>query len=143
MDYETVHHSQIVLCGITARVRNSDPAKIGELWNRFYAEPFVDRLTIEDGAVYSAYFDYESDHTGPYTTLLGFRVLHGQPAPDGLTLLTINPATYAMLRRTGPMPATVVEAWQQVWGSDLPRTYIADFDRYASPDTVEVNVGIA
>jgi hypothetical protein len=41
------------------------------------------------------------------------------------------------------MPVTVVEAWQQVWDSDLPRTYIADFDRYASPDTVEVNVAIA
>lgn len=143
MDYEIVRHDKFVLCGITARVSKNALIEIGDLWNRFYAEPFLERLEIEDGAVYSAYFDYESDHAGPYSVLLGFRVSETQAALEGLTLLTIQPGSYALLRRSGPMPASVVEAWQEVWNSDLERTYLTDFDRYAAPDTVEVNVGIA
>ena len=142
MEYEVVSHDEFVLCGITARVSNSEPAKIGELWQRFYAEPFVDALEVEDGAVFSAYFDYEGDDADVYTTLVGFRVAGSQVAPAGLTLLTVRAAKYAMMRRSGPMPATVVETWKQVWSSDLRRTFVVDFDRYASADTVEVNVGI-
>ena len=140
MEYQVVSHDEFVLCGITARVSNSDPAKIGALWQRFYAEPFVDALDVEDGAVFSAYFDYEG--TDVYTTLVGFRVAESQVAPASLTLLTIRAGKFAMVRRSGPMPETVVKTWEQIWSSDLRRTFVADFDRYASPDTVEVNVGI-
>jgi predicted transcriptional regulator YdeE len=142
MDYEVVSHEEFVLCGITARMSNSEPEKIGELWQRFYAEPFVDALEVEDGAVFSAYFDYEGDHAGAYTTLVGFRVAAEQVAPAGLSLLTVRAGKFAMLRRSGPMPSTVVETWREIWSSDLRRTFVADFDRYASADTVEVNVGI-
>lgn len=143
MDYEIVRRENFVLCGITARVSNSAPAEIGELWNRFYAEPFLEQLEVEDGAVYSAYFDYTRDYSGPYSVLLGFRVSETQAALAGLTLLTIQRGSYALLRRQGPMPASVVETWREVWSSDLQRAYLTDFDRYAAPDTVEVNVGIA
>ncbi len=142
MDYEIVRRENFVLCGITARVSNSEPAKIGELWNRFYAEPFLEQLEVEDGAVYSAYFDYESDHSGLYSVLLGFRVPETRIAPAGLRVLTIQLGSYALLRREGPMPASVVETWKEVWNSDLKRAYVTDFDRYAAADTVEVNVGI-
>ena len=142
MEYEIVQREPLVLCGITARVSNSEPAKIGELWQRFYADPFLEQLDVEDGAVYSAYFDYETDYGGPFSMLLGFRVSAGQVAPAGLTLLKIGAAKYAVLRRTGPMPETVIETWKQVWGSELRRRYVADFDRYGSVDTVEVNVRI-
>jgi len=142
MDYEVVSRDEFVLCGITARVSTSEPEKIEELWQRFYAEPFVDALEVEDGAVFSAYFDYEGSDAGAYTTLVGFRVAADQVAPAGLSLLTVPAGKFAMLRRSGPMPATVVETWQQIWSSDLRRTFVADFDRYASADTVEVNVGI-
>jgi predicted transcriptional regulator YdeE len=45
---------------------------------------------------------------------------------------------YAVITGTGEMPQAVMDTWQRVWDSDLPRAFTADFEVYAPDDQVEI-----
>lgn len=44
----------------------------------------------------------------------------------------------------GPQPQTLISQWQAIWGGDLDRAYLADYDVYdaTNPDTISVRVGV-
>lgn len=142
MKHEIAEIKGFNVTGIARRLSNDDPTAIGEHWQRFMSEPFRDVVAATDNAVYSVYFDYAGDHMQPYMLLLGYRTADDSRQYTGLITHTLPAQEYAVLHRTGPMPQTVVEAWKEVWASHLKRAYTGDFDRYPSPDTVEVHVGI-
>lgn len=98
--------------------------------------------------MYAIYADYETDWTGEYSYLLGCGVTKADKLPKGLVTRHIPAQTYAHFRAQGPMPDAVVGVWAGIWGSDLPRTYLCDFEVYDARFTdkknpeVDVYVGI-
>jgi len=75
MTMEKLTVAPFKLIGITVRTSNADPEQtakdIGGLWQRLLAEQLIAQIPNKvDTTVYSAYTDFESDHTGAYTTLL-------------------------------------------------------------------------
>ncbi len=145
---EQVHVKGFFFEGISVRTTNENgqSAKdIGELWGRFMADEVL--LQIEgrlSDEVMCIYTDYESGHTGPYTAVLGCKVSSLDNIPDGLVSLTVPPAEYVKYIAKGRLPDCVAETWQQVWATDLDRTYIADFDVWGAkannPEDAEVEV---
>ncbi|NHA04037.1 AraC family transcriptional regulator [Mucilaginibacter sp. HC2] len=140
------------LLGIATRTTNQDgqAAKdIGDLWCRFMDDNVL--LQIEDrisDEVHCIYTDYETDHTGPYTAILGCKVNSLDHIPEGLVGLTVAPGTYVRFTANSWMPDRVAETWQYIWNSSLNRKYTADFDVYGcnscnSDDTrVEIYVAV-
>ena len=130
-------------------------AKIGALWQRYYADGFPSSIPhqTEPGVIYGIYSDYESDETGSYSLLIGAEVEKAGELPTELSVTTIPPATYAVFTtRVGPIIEVVQEAWAHIWEwSKQPgnkRTFIADFERYdgvrcADPNHAQVDVYIA
>ena len=96
-----------------------------------------------DGAPVALYTDYQGDHTKPYLYIVGVRAPSGTQPPSGLMAREVPAQTMAKIEAKGPIPQSVIEAWQQVWRSDLNRSYIADFDIYAGEgEPVSIFVGI-
>jgi predicted transcriptional regulator YdeE len=144
MDYTTVSLPPITIVGISARVSNERPQEIGKLWQQFYAQGIADKIPDKKSEnIYSAYIDYESDHTKPYTLVIGCEVNDAGSLPADLVCKTIPAAQYAVIPANGKQPEALIAAWQKVWKSDLPRTYSGDFDLYVSQGAGPEDLGVS
>ena len=121
--------------GITTRTTNADgqaATDINALWQRFFEEAVGEAIPHKDGkAIYALYHDYEGDHEKPYSLTIGCRVENTDFAlPEGMTSLFVPKADYAVFAATGEQPKALLDTWQAVWKSDLPRTYDCDVEIY-------------
>ena len=121
------------VAGISVRTINNGQAgkDIKELWDRFFGENIL--LKIENkvsGDIYNVYTDYENDHTGYYTAVLGCKVSSLEGLPDGLTGITVPESKYNVYSLSGKCPHNVLDAWAEIWKSSADRKYTADFDVY-------------
>ena len=133
MNFRTISLPAFTIVGISARVSNDRPQEIGKLWQQFYAEGIAAKIPNKKSEnIYSVYIDYESDHTKPYTIVIGCKVNDAASLPAGLVAKTVPASKYAVISANGKQPDALIAAWQQVWKSDLPRTYSGDFDQYVS-----------
>jgi len=142
-------HDAFALMGITVRTCNTDGTAaiaIPALWERFRSENLLSKISnIQSTDIYSVYTDYEGDHTQPYTTLIGYRVANLDQVPEGLTGIIIPAAAYIKRVVTGNLlKGAVYEAWLDIWQSDLPRAYTADYEVYGAeaqnPENARVDI---
>jgi predicted transcriptional regulator YdeE len=145
----------LVIVGLAIR---TSPATAGgdiaATWQQFWSEGIVQRVERDpsDANVYAVYCDYQSDHDGAYSMVLGVAVAAKAPVPAGLRRVRVPAGPYAHFVASGDAGRAVWEVWSHVNGAwELPgaRRYIADFERYA-PDamadgkvTADVMVGLA
>ncbi len=138
--------------GISVRTinENGQSAKaIGELWNKFMTEGILNKIPNKvDNTIYSIYTDYESDHTKPYTTILGCKVENLDTVPNGMIAITIKDGNYTKFVSKGDLTkGAVFIEWSKIWEMDLQRTYTADFEVYGekaqNPTDAEVDIFVA
>lgn len=144
MHRELVTIPQIKLVGITVRTTNKQEAdktkgKIFPCVLRYFHEGLAEKIPNRKrpGVTFCAYTDYESDHTGAYTYLIGEEVSSlNDPLPEGFHEVTIPKQTYAKFTtQPAPMPDVIVNAWNAVWAMSEKqlggkRTYQTDFEIY-------------
>ena len=96
--------------------------------------------------IYQVYFGYDSDHTGPYTTLIWCPVNSLDDIPDGCILIKIPKQNYNIYTSTGQLPESVQKTWSDIWSSNINRSYGFDFDLYPNnsedPTKVLTYVGV-
>ncbi len=148
MNCKRISLPAFTIVGVSARVSNDRPQEIGQLWQQFYAQGVAAKIPNKKSEnIYSVYIDYEGDHTRPYTIVIGYEVNNVSSLSAGLVSKIVPAAKYAVIPANGKQPDSVIAAWQQVWSSDLQRTYSGDFDRYVSkgpdPSDQDVNVYVA
>ena len=139
---EISSQNQFYLTGISVRTTNQNGQSqkdIGGLWTRFTTgnmmQQIEGRLTDD---MYCVYTDYETDHTGPYTAVLGCKVSSLDNIPGEFTGIAIPGDKYQVYYLEGQFPANIGEAWQQIWASDVDRKYTTDYDFYkADPKSFE------
>lgn len=140
------------LVGIAVRTSNENgqaATDIPALWGRFMAEGILSKIPGRvDDTLYCVYTDYEKDHTRPYTTILGCQVHHPDTIPAGMTGKTFGAATYRRFTAKGDLAkGAVYNEWVNIWNTEMPRTYVADFEVYGAkaqqPDAeVDIYIGV-
>ncbi|MBL0911527.1 MAG: AraC family transcriptional regulator [Bacteroidia bacterium] len=138
------------VAGLAIRTHNTDGQALKDiqaLWGRFFNEQVASKVPgkISDD-VYSVYCEYESDHTGAYTTLLGVRV-NGLPAelPEGFRALAFEGGTYTIYTAKGNIHEGIIgQTWEHIWNTAQDRRFTADFEVYGprSADTANAEVDI-
>jgi len=142
--FEQITSPGIFIAGIAMRTTNQDnraQTDIGNLWAKFISENIAGQITArlsED--IYCVYTDYENDHTGWYTTVLGCRI-ESPDDSDGMFTALIPKGSYRLYKPEGEMPGCIVNTWQQIWTDCCGRNYIADYDLYRG-DRADVYVGV-
>ena len=128
---EAFHLTGITLKKKTFNANGQSSIDCGSLWqefeNRNVAAHIPNRLGDE---VYAVYYDYEGDHTKPYSYFIGCRIEENAQTPEGLNELFIPEAIYQYCESKGKMPDCVAQAWRQIWLSDIDRAYKYDFEIY-------------
>ncbi|NMH89010.1 GyrI-like domain-containing protein [Flavivirga algicola] len=152
MNRHIIHKFYVI--GISTRTTNENgqsAVDIEALWTKFWNEDIQKQIPnkVNDN-IYAVYTDYETDFTGPYTTIIGLSVSSLENIPEGFVGITIEDAAYQKFVSKGKMPEAVVNTWMGIWQNktlNQNRAYKADFTihgkKYYDGDQAEVETFIS
>lgn len=135
------HRAAVTLVGLSTRTTNENEAgpngRLPELWNNYMESNLLSQLKAANPhLLYALYTDYESDHSGAYTVILGHEHdASTDNAGEGLKLCSAPESNYMVfVTRQGPAHQVVVEAWQEIWAyfedAAEKRSYTGDYELY-------------
>jgi predicted transcriptional regulator YdeE len=103
----------------------------GNLWQQFLKENVKNNIPgkISDD-IFAVYFDYEGDHTKPFSFFIGCKVGIDTRTPQGMDGLFIPSENYYRFLAKGKIPDCVADAWKEIWTSKIGRAYKYDFEVY-------------
>lgn len=145
---QTIKIEPFNIIGISIRTTNENgqaSKDIAELWQRFMSENTLSKIPNEvNNEIYSIYTDYESDHTKPYTAILGCKVENLDDIPNGMLGKSFRGGKYVKTTVKGDlMKGLIVNHWSEIFEMDLDRNYIADFEVFGekaqNPSDAEVD----
>lgn len=132
MEYKTIKLNGFYIVGVKVRTTNANnraQQDISALWERIFAEDWAAKIPNKlSNDIYSAYIDYQSDYTAPYTYVLGFKVENLDAIPDGFAGHEVPPQTYHAYTAKGKIPQCIHETWMYIWHNETERAYKADFE---------------
>ena len=103
----------------------------GNLWQKFETENFIERIPNKlSDEIYAVYFDYEDDHTKPFSYFIGCMVELDTPIPNDMKAMIIPGDNYVKIISKGKMPGCVANSWKEIWSSKIDRAYKYDFEIY-------------
>ncbi len=139
----------ITVIGIELRTTNLDAMQtIPPLWQRFGQDGVQAAIPGKlDGDVLAVYTHFEHaglNNTGLYSLVIGAQVAPATPVPAGMVRVVVP----ASRRAVFAVPATrfdlVGATWHAVWAnSDLPKTFVAEYERYHANGDISVSIGLA
>lgn len=134
MSFSTITKPAFYVIGIVCRTTNKPdegPIDIPKLWERFKNEEVYFRIPNKaSDDVIGLYCDYESDHTGAYSLVIGCPVTSLENIPEGFVGKEVPESTYAVFPISGEFPQSLINAWGEVWNTPLNRTFSGDFELY-------------
>lgn len=143
MDYKVVELKEKKILGVSARTGNGKPDMqqvIGGLWNDYYGNGVCQSIESKVSEhAFGIYSDYEND---TYKVTVGAEVKEFPEDLRNLSQLIIPAGKYACFHVFGDQVKAVSEAWNEIWGTKLERTFTGDFEEYVSFDGVNAAVDI-
>ncbi|MBB4916259.1 GyrI-like domain-containing protein [Streptosporangium saharense] len=134
-----VDRSELLVVGHAVRTSNAEEmeqgrGRLGPLWARASVPgAFAHVPGRIDENLYAVLTDYESDHHGSYTQIVGVAVRSAAALPEGMVAVRVPGVQALKVEARGPMPGAIVEAWQQVWkhtesGGSPARAFTTDLE---------------
>jgi predicted transcriptional regulator YdeE len=103
----------------------------GSLWQKFEKGNYSDRISGKlNDEIFAVYHNYEGDYTQPFSYFIGCKVKTEEEVPAGLDSLIIPHGQYQKFISKGKMPDCIADSWREIWKTDIPRAYRADFEVY-------------
>ncbi|TMR88638.1 GyrI-like domain-containing protein [Nonomuraea basaltis] len=136
---DIIERAELTVVGFVVRTTNADEmdparAKLPKLWQRAGAPgAFAHVPGRLDENLYAVLTDYESDHNGAYTQIVGTGVRTVPRLPEGMVAVRVPAGQALKLEARGQLPQALVEAWQQVWkhtesGGTPSRAFTTDLE---------------
>jgi len=135
------------VAGFRARTSNgaemSGTGKIGGLWQQFQERSGESGF---EAAPVAVYHDYESDHNGEYSLLVGVPLPESSAPPAGWQVVDVPARDYLVFPvQSGPMPEVLIATWMAVWShfekaSEFERAYTTDLERHGA--TTEIHIAV-
>lgn len=127
----TIHLIGIALQHKTTNQNGQSMKACGELWTLFEKDGIFSKIPNKlSNEVLAVYYRYEGDHTEPFSYFIGCKVPKESHVPEGLDSLTIPNGKYQKVTAKGEMPDCIANTWKEIWESDMPRAFTADFEVY-------------
>lgn len=146
MKYEIIHLEASDFCGLKIRTNNGNPdmgVKIKKAWEDFFVQGIY--ATIPNKAnekCLGIYTNYESDATGDYDLV----VASATSKPTSIEVPNtdyelisgkIPEGKYAKFVIQGNIQQEIYNCWNEIWHSDLDRSFTCDFEEYQNPGQQE------
>lgn len=144
MKYEIAVLEAKTIAGLSTRTGNDDPnmgSIIGGLWKELFTGGVYEEIKNKTNSyTIGLYSDY-MDNT--YSITVGAQVMEN--SNPGLSEKTIPAGKYAVFSVEGDMVAAVAESWNEIWQTELDRSFTGDFEEYlnSDPENAKVKIYIA
>ncbi|MFG6196825.1 GyrI-like domain-containing protein [Nonomuraea sp. JJY05] len=149
---DVTERGELIVVGFAVRTTNADEmdpsrAKLPVLWQRAGAPgAFAHVPGRVDENLYAVLTDYESDHHGAYTQIVGTGVRTVPRLPEGMVAVRVPAGPSLRLEVRGPMPQALVDMWQQVWkhtesGGTPSRAFTTDLEVH-HPEGVDLYLAV-
>lgn len=138
----------LTIAGLPLRTSNDVAMQtIPDYWAAFFADGgtshIADRLSDDVFAVYTDFEHEGIDNLGDYTLVIGCRVATDAPASGALVTVTVRASSRIVFPVESGRMDLVPAAWQDIWSrTDLPKTFIADYEQYAPNGDIEISIGV-
>ncbi|MFR2534417.1 MAG: GyrI-like domain-containing protein [Clostridia bacterium] len=152
MEYEIVELEEMLIEGVGIRTTNQNGQAvkdIGTLWQKFFGQGIYTNIkNKKNDKTIGLYTDYEGDYTKPYQFITGTEVTSfSKEEPEDMVTKVIPKGIYAKFTITEEDKQQAIgRLWETIWQMNLPRSYICDFEEYATMDeqgnAKEINVYI-
>ena len=127
---------EIRLIGLSLKhktTNNNGQSKLdcAALWHQFNSAQLA--ATIPDkisGEILGVYYGYSGDETQSFRYFVGCKVQSYAANCLALQTLTIPAGDYQKIVASGKLPESVSNAWENIWQSDLQRSFQVDFEVY-------------
>ncbi|MCC5577946.1 effector binding domain-containing protein [Microtetraspora sp. AC03309] len=147
-----VDRPEVLVVGHAVRTTNAaeaDPSRalLPTLWARAGAPgAFAHVPGRVDENLYAVLTDYESDHHGAYTQIVGVAVHTAARLPEGMVAVRAPGVPAIRMEARGPMPDALLDVWQQVWdhtesGGSPARAFTTDLEIH-HPSGVDLYVAV-
>ncbi|GII87205.1 hypothetical protein Ssi03_51950 [Sphaerisporangium siamense] len=134
-----VERPELLVAGYAVRTTNAaeaDPSRalLPGLWSRAGVPgAFAHVPGRVDDNLYAVLTDYESDHQGAFTQVVGVAIRTAAGLPEGMVAVRVPGVHCLKLEAHGPMPQALIEAWQRIWsytegGGIPPRAFSTDLE---------------
>lgn len=141
MDYELIQLEEKKVAGLKIRTSNTDPqmgSKIGETWQRFYADGIEASLADRrNDTCIGLYTNYENGDAGAYDVVVGCEVEAESSQSKMVETETLAAGKYAKFIVHGDVQKAVGDFWMKLWGMDLDRKFGCDFEEYQPGEDME------
>jgi predicted transcriptional regulator YdeE len=138
----------IHVVGIELRTTNLEAVQtIPPHWADFAQQGVLAHIPNKlDDDVYAVYTHFENagnDNTGIYSLVIGAAVPASAEVPAGMVRAVI-PASTRVVFNVEPGRVDLVGAkWMEIWGhTELPKTFIAEYERYSADGKIAISVGL-
>lgn len=125
-------------------------AKVPALWSEHRAGGGSASIphAMDPTVSIAVYAEYESDHLGRYTVLVGSPVLADPGEASGVDRLVVPDGSYLLFTAIGSMPVALAETWQAISDyfderAPYERAYSADFEVHHADDPEHVDVYVS
>lgn len=151
---ERINIQKFMLFGIklaekTTNENGQSGIDCGNLWQKFVTENYVSKIPNKlSDQIFAVYYQYDGDHTKPFSYFIGCKVAEDTFIPEGMDSLVIENGIYEKFTAEGKMPDCIANAWIDIWNSKLDRRYITDFEVYGEKSQdwnnaeVEIYIGV-
>jgi len=133
MDYEIVELEQKTVAGLCTRTGNAEadmPAKIGGLWQSFFAGA-IQKIPNQTGeTTFGLYTNYENGVQGEYDVMACCEVSGAGELPENVKVSVIPAGKYAKFSFRGDTRNGMAAFWQEIWNTELSRKFSCDFEEY-------------
>ncbi|SDZ29067.1 GyrI-like domain-containing protein [Herbiconiux ginsengi] len=140
--------SALTVVGLPLRTSNEAAATtIPPHWEAFSTaggtEQVPGRLSEDVFAVYTDFEHEGVSNSGYYTLVIGCRVAHDAAPPASLVRVVVPASDRVVFPVAAGRSDLVGAAWQEIWArTDLPKTFVADYERYAPDGGIEISIGV-
>jgi predicted transcriptional regulator YdeE len=138
----TTQPESFFVIGVATRTDNgaeSDPvtARVSALWQRALRDPYLAERRAADGTRFVAVLtDYECDHRGAYTQIVGVPVNAVTTLPELLVAVAVPAAPRLHIPVRGTMPHALIAAWTMIWrrteDGDIDRAYRTGYELHTA-----------
>ena len=139
----------ITVVGIELLTTNQEAMQtIPPHWQRFGQEHVLAgiaaKLSQDVMAVYTHFENAGASNNGLYSLVLGAQVAAGAAVPAGMVRVVVPASDRAVFMVPAGRFDLVGAAWQTIWArTDLPKTYVAEYERHGANSDIAVSIGLA
>lgn len=148
MNFELVLLPAMIIIGPELRttwMNNECHQAIPAFWQQIYSHNTLQNIPnkIDSNTVLGLYTNYSEDFSltsGYYSLVVGCPVTSSNDIPHNMVSIQIPAGKYAVFTAKGPFHPAIANVWlNEIWKSNLDRTFTYDFEWYDSQSTNDEN----